>query len=127
MAPRLVWLITGTTSGLGHQLAIEALSRGDHVIATGRSRSLSNLAPLEAQGAHTLELDVTWPLEKLKEAAEKAVAVYGRIDVLVNNAGYILVGSIEENTPEETMDQFKVADDATLVLFKVAAGAAAAA
>ncbi|KAF8644319.1 hypothetical protein AX16_008527 [Volvariella volvacea WC 439] len=103
---QLVWLITGTSTGLGRVLTLAALKRGDKVIATGRGRSLDKLDDLKAQGADVLELDVTSPLETLHETAKKAVAIHGRVDVVVNNAGYILFGSIEENTPEETLDQF---------------------
>ncbi|KAF9461445.1 hypothetical protein BDZ94DRAFT_1167682 [Collybia nuda] len=106
MTSQLVWLITGTSTGLGLSLTLAALKRGDKVIATSRARSLSNFDDLKAQGADTLELDVTAPLSKLQEIAKKAVEIHGRIDVVVNNAGYILVGPIEENTPEETLDQF---------------------
>ncbi|KAF8075755.1 hypothetical protein FPV67DRAFT_1469077 [Lyophyllum atratum] len=106
MASQLVWLITGTSTGLGRDLTLAALKRGDKVIATSRARSLAKLEDLKAQGADILELDVTSPLEDLKSIAEKANAIHGRIDVLVNNAGYILVGAIEENTPEESFDQF---------------------
>lgn len=74
-------------SGLGRDLTLAALQRGDKVIATGRARSLAKLDDLKAQGAATLELDVTSPLDKLKEVAKEAVAIYGHIDVLVNNAG----------------------------------------
>ncbi|KAF8647535.1 hypothetical protein AX16_006642 [Volvariella volvacea WC 439] len=103
---QLVWVITGTSTGLGRELTLAALKRGDKVIATGRARSLDRLDELKAQGADVLELDVTSPLETLQETAKKAVAIHGRVDVVVNNAGYILVGAIEENTPEETLDQF---------------------
>ncbi|CAA7268709.1 unnamed protein product [Cyclocybe aegerita] len=106
MAPQLVWLITGTTSGLGRELALEALKRGDKVIATGRARSMAKLADLQAKGADVVELDVISPLESLQEAAKKAAAIHGRIDVLVNSAGYIMFGAMEENTPQETLDQF---------------------
>ncbi|KAF9482962.1 NAD(P)-binding protein [Pholiota conissans] len=106
MSSQLVWLITGTSSGLGRHLALEALKRGEKVIATGRTRSIHKLDDLKAKGADILELDVTAPLNKLYEIAKKAVAIHGRIDVLVNNAGYILVGAVEESTPEETFDQF---------------------
>lgn len=103
---QLVWLITGTSTGLGRDLAVAALGRGEKVIATARARSLHLLADLKEKGAETLELDVTAPLDDLKKVADKAVAIYGRVDVLVNNAGYLLVGALEESTPEETFDQF---------------------
>jgi len=118
MAKQLVWLITGTSyvflhslvlvhesltplfisSGLGRDLALAALKRGDKVIATGRARSIQKLEDLKREGADTLELDVTSPLETLNDVTKRAVAIHKRIDVLVNNAGYILVGAIEENT-----------------------------
>jgi len=63
------------------------LKRGDKVIATGRARSLGKLEELRAQGADVLELDVTAPLDTLHEIAKKAVAIHGRVDVVVNNAG----------------------------------------
>ncbi|KAJ8085603.1 hypothetical protein PM082_004421 [Marasmius tenuissimus] len=103
---QLVWLITGTSTGLGRNLAIAALNRGDKVIATARARSLAQIDDLKAKGAETLELDVTASLESLQELAKRAISFYGRVDVLVNNAGYVLVGAIEENTPEETYNQF---------------------
>lgn len=102
----LVWLITGTSTGLGRELALAALARGEKVIATARSRSINKLDDLKTQGAQLVELDVTSSLEQLKEIANKAVGIYGHVDVLVNNAGFIEVGALEENTPEETLDQF---------------------
>jgi NAD(P)-dependent dehydrogenase (short-subunit alcohol dehydrogenase family) len=74
-------------TGLGRELALAALKRGDKVIATSRARSISGLGDLQAQGADVLELDVTSPLEELREIAKKAIAFHGRVDVLVNNAG----------------------------------------
>jgi len=106
VASQRVWLITGTSSGIGRELALEALSRGEKVIATGRARSIAKLDELKAKGADIIELDVTDPIDKLHEVAKKAIAIHGRVDVLVNNAGYLLVGAIEESTPEETLDQF---------------------
>ncbi|PPQ74486.1 hypothetical protein CVT24_000119 [Panaeolus cyanescens] len=97
----LVWLITGTSSGFGTQFVYEALARGDKVIATARSKSLHKLDLLKNQGADVLELDLTAPEEVLKEAARMAVGVYGRVDVLVNNAGYVQTGTVEEVTAEE--------------------------
>ncbi|KAI0293638.1 short chain dehydrogenase [Multifurca ochricompacta] len=105
-ATPLVWLIAGTSSGVGRDLTLAALQRGDKVIATARARSIGQLDQLREKGANVLELDVTSPIDKLHEIAKQAVAIHGRVDVLVNNAGYVLVGAIEENTPQETYDQF---------------------
>lgn len=74
------------------------LTRGDKVISTARARSLPRLAELEEKGAATIELDVTAPLSELHAVAAKAVAIYGHIDVVVNNAGYLISGALEENT-----------------------------
>lgn len=75
------------STGIGRELARAALQRGDKVIATGRQRSLGQTFELEAEGAKVLELDVTAPLVALKGTADRAVAIYGRVDVVVNNAG----------------------------------------
>ncbi|KAA1475263.1 NAD(P)-binding protein [Dentipellis sp. KUC8613] len=106
MTGQLVWFITGCSSGLGRLLTLEALARGDKVIATARPRSLAKLDDLAQRGADVLALEVTAPLEELKAVAAKAAAIHGRIDVLVNNAGYFAVGGLEEATPEETYNQF---------------------
>jgi len=106
MSRPLVWLVTGTSSGFGKELSIALLERGDKVIATARSRSLAKLSELKERGASILELDVTAPLDNLHDVAKKAIAIHGRLDVLVNNAGYIAFGALEENTPEETLGQF---------------------
>ncbi|EPQ58827.1 NAD P-binding protein [Gloeophyllum trabeum ATCC 11539] len=123
MPERLVWLITGTSSGIGRELAIAALARGDQVIATARARSMGALTHLKEKGAALLELDVTGPLDLLERIAAAAVKIYGRIDVLVNNAGekfhpppvdtidstagaVTAFGVIEDQTPEDTIGQF---------------------
>ncbi|KAK7030979.1 hypothetical protein VNI00_010205 [Paramarasmius palmivorus] len=104
---QLVWLITGTSVGLGHELTLAALQRGDKVIAITRSTSLEQTTTeLAPKGASVLELDVTSPLETLAEVAKKAISIYGRVDVIVNNAGEMLVGPVEENSPEESFQQF---------------------
>lgn len=79
-------------------MTLAALQRGDKVIATARPRSLAKLADLQAAGADVLELDVTSTLETLHAIAQRAVAIHGRVDVVVNNAGFIGAGSMEENT-----------------------------
>jgi len=104
MSRQLVWFITGTSTGVGRDLALAVLQRGDKVIAT--ARGLSAVEDLKAAGASTLQLDVTSPLDALKGIAKEAHSIYGRIDVVVNNAGYFEAGALEENTPEETLKQF---------------------
>ncbi|KAF9032266.1 NAD-P-binding protein [Hymenopellis radicata] len=108
-ATPLVWLITGTSSGIGRELAFAALRRGDKVIATGRQRSIGQLEDLRAAGADVVELDVIASLQDLAKTAEKAVAIHGRVNVLVNNAGaFLACGATEEISPEATYDQFNV-------------------
>jgi NAD(P)-dependent dehydrogenase (short-subunit alcohol dehydrogenase family) len=88
-----VWLITGCSSGLGKELALAALQRGDKVIAT--ARSAAKLSELVEAGAHALQLDVTSPLAELEALADQAVGVYGRVDLIINNAAYVFQGAIE--------------------------------
>lgn len=105
----LVWVITGTSSGIGRELALAALRRGEKVIATTRARSMPQLDDLKAQGASILELDVTAPLNDLHKVAEKAIAFYGHVDILVNNAGaFLACGATEEISPEDTFSQFNL-------------------
>ncbi|KAJ7103687.1 putative short-chain oxidoreductase [Mycena crocata] len=99
-----VILITGCSTGFGRELSQVALERGFRVIST--ARRVETLADLKDKGAETLTLDVTASVHDLSAFAAKAWAIYGQIDFLVNNAGYILGGAIEEATPEEAMDQF---------------------
>lgn len=99
-----VWFITGCSSGIGRELALAALARGDKVIAT--ARSAAKLEDLKARGALATVLDVTSPDEVVAKIVADAVAVYGRIDILVNNAGYSLVGSSEECSDEEILSVF---------------------
>lgn len=73
----------GASSGLGYWLTLEALSRGDFVIAT--ARSLSRLEDLKKKGACTMELDVTDDFKIIQQKSKEATAIYGRIDVLGKN------------------------------------------
>ncbi|KAJ3032335.1 hypothetical protein HDV00_007607 [Rhizophlyctis rosea] len=100
-----VFLITGTSSGMGHALALTALRRGHKVIAT--ARNASKLSSLVKDGAHALQLDVTWREDRIQQAVDEAVKVYGRIDVLVNNAGMVIEGAIEEMSIAETTQVFQ--------------------
>ena len=104
-APQAV-LITGCSSGIGRATALEAASRGHRVFATARDRAgLEELAGLSGIGA--LPLDVTDP-ESIRRAVEAAAARTGRIDALVNNAGYAQYGAVEDVSPEEWRRQFDV-------------------
>ncbi|KAI9704545.1 MAG: hypothetical protein M1820_005458 [Bogoriella megaspora] len=85
----------------------EVLARGDRVIPTARS-GISRLQHLADQGAHTLDLDVTASQEELNTKVEEAVTKYGRVDVLVNNAGYMSAGTTEESSDEHFKAVFDV-------------------
>lgn len=101
-----VWLITGTSSGFGRALAEAALDRGDRVVATARDPGqLSELASHE--GVHVIALDVTDPEQRVN-AVDQAVRRFGRIDVLVNNAGRTQVGAVEETTDDELRSLFEL-------------------
>jgi NAD(P)-dependent dehydrogenase (short-subunit alcohol dehydrogenase family) len=99
-SPR-VWFITGSSSGFGLLLAKEALRRGDRVIATARDASkLDDLLKQHPDSARTFALDVTNPAE-IDSIAKQAIAAFGHVDVLVNNAGYGVTGAIEEVSDDE--------------------------
>lgn len=77
-------------------MALEALSRGHKVIAS--ARSTARIADLKEAGAETVALDVTSPLPELQKIAKEANDKYGYITHLVNAAGYILIGAVEETS-----------------------------
>jgi NAD(P)-dependent dehydrogenase (short-subunit alcohol dehydrogenase family) len=94
-----VWLITGASSGFGREIVEIALARGDSVVATSRrTESLSDLARNDR--VHVLALDVTDATQRAAAVSE-ALERFGRIDVLVNNAGRTQVGAVEETSDEE--------------------------
>jgi NAD(P)-dependent dehydrogenase (short-subunit alcohol dehydrogenase family) len=91
-----VWLITGCSSGLGRALAEHALDRGDRVAVTARDRkTVTDLADRYGSRALALALDVTDPTS-VAAAVQACEETFGRIDVLVNNAGYGYLAAIEE-------------------------------
>lgn len=91
-----VWFITGASRGFGRVWAEAALARGDKVAATARKvESIAYLNDKYGNQVLTLALDVTQP-DQVQEAVTKAHAHFGRLDIVFNNAGYSLVGTIEE-------------------------------
>jgi NAD(P)-dependent dehydrogenase (short-subunit alcohol dehydrogenase family) len=99
--PSRVWLITGCSSGFGLALASAVLARGQRVIATARQPSaLGDLAARFPETCRALALDVT-NSSQVKSAVAEAADAFGRLDVVVNNAGYGLVGAFEEVSEEQ--------------------------
>lgn len=99
MSNEQVWFITGASRGFGRALVEDLLQRGDKVVAT--MRKTENISfHTSSENLLILPLDVTDEMQS-KEAAKKAVDYFGRIDVLVNNAGFGVMGAIEEITDIE--------------------------
>lgn len=96
-----VWFITGASRGFGRVWTEAALKRGDKVAATARQlASIADLKEKFGENVLTLELDVTNP-DRVKTAVEQAHAYFGRLDIVLNNAGYSLVGTIEEGSADD--------------------------
>lgn len=94
------WFITGASRGFGLLIAKVALARGDNVIATARQPQSIITALDNHPSVLALPLDVTDEAAAFS-AVDQAIARFGRIDVLVNNAGYGLLGAVEEATADE--------------------------
>jgi NAD(P)-dependent dehydrogenase (short-subunit alcohol dehydrogenase family) len=102
-----VWFITGTSRGFGREWAQAALERGDKVAATARdTASLRDLVEKHGDAVLPLALDVTDRAAAFA-AVEQAHAHFGRLDVVVNNAGYGHFGFIEEVTEQEARAQME--------------------
>jgi NAD(P)-dependent dehydrogenase (short-subunit alcohol dehydrogenase family) len=96
-----VWLITGCSAGFGRHLALAALAAGDRVMATARrTDQLADLVTAGGDRVCTATLDVA-DEASIEAAVKAALAAFGRIDVVVNNAGHGSVGAVEELTMEE--------------------------
>ncbi|HWW24602.1 MAG TPA: oxidoreductase [Caulobacter sp.] len=114
------WLITGASRGLGRALAEAVLEAGDRLVATARDPA--NLRPLQQQyGAAVLiaPLDVTDPAGA-QAAIQSAVDHFGGLDVLVNNAGYGDVGSVEDTSLEDFRRQIEANLFGTIIVTKAA-------
>jgi len=101
MSIHKVWLITGASKGMGLEMANAVLKNGDKVVATSRNiGELTKRISLKSESFLPLQVDITNDTE-VKKAIQTAVDTFGKIDVIVNNAGYYLVGSFEEIGDQE--------------------------
>ncbi|EPE25656.1 NAD(P)-binding Rossmann-fold containing protein [Glarea lozoyensis ATCC 20868] len=108
MSPK-TWLITGSSSGLGLSLTLLLLRNGQQVIATSRdpSKTPSLVAQVTSLGGQWLSLDVTLPAPEIASVIDKAIGIYGEIDVLVNCAGYAQLGAFEAISEAEVRAQME--------------------
>jgi NAD(P)-dependent dehydrogenase (short-subunit alcohol dehydrogenase family) len=105
--PQKVWFLTGASTGFGRQLTEQLLADGAHVVATARHPDkLRDLTPRYPATLQVLTLDVTRQ-KTVDGAIADVLAHFGRIDVLVNNAGYGMAGAIEETREEEFLPMFE--------------------
>ncbi|MEU7916448.1 SDR family NAD(P)-dependent oxidoreductase [Microbispora bryophytorum] len=103
-----VWLITGCSSGFGRELALAAVAAGDRVMATARRpETLTELADQGEGQISTVALDVTEPAS-IDAAVRATLALCGRIDVVVNNAGFTMIGAVEETSMEQLRSLMEV-------------------
>ncbi|MFI5735611.1 SDR family NAD(P)-dependent oxidoreductase [Kribbella sp. NPDC051587] len=102
-----VWFVTGSSRGLGRTFVEAALSRGDRVAATARStESFDDLIAVYGDAVLPLAMDVT-DKEAVFASVQQAHAHFGRLDVIVNNAGYAQIGAIEELSEQDLRDQLE--------------------
>jgi len=106
MTEKKVWMITGAGRGMGVDIAKAALAAGNAVVATGRNPDAVAEAVGEANDLLVVKLDVTSRADA-QAAVEAAVECFGRIDVLVNNAGNFYAGFFEEISPEDFRAQIE--------------------
>src|SRR5262245_7712042 len=101
-----VWFITGASRGIGALITEEALKAGDAVIATARDSSEIAVRYAGNDRVLPLPFDVTHE-DEARHAVTRAIERFGRIDVLVNNAGYGLLGAVEEASAAEVEQVFR--------------------
>lgn len=101
------WLITGIGSGFGREIAKAALDRGDIVVGTTRKAADAGFEAMAPGRAHVLTVDLTDD-GSVQQAVAQAEEITGGIDRLVNNAGYCLVGTVEEVSMEEAKALFEI-------------------
>ncbi|MET0887502.1 MAG: SDR family oxidoreductase [Mycetocola sp.] len=102
-----VWFVTGSSKGFGREFVLAALERGDKVAATARNTdTLSDLIDEYGDAVLPLQLDVT-DRDQVYAAVKAAHDTFGRLDVVINNAGYGLFGTVEEITEQQLRDQLE--------------------
>jgi NAD(P)-dependent dehydrogenase (short-subunit alcohol dehydrogenase family) len=106
MNTKKVWLITGAGRGMGVDIAKAALTAGNAVVATGRNADTVSKAIGQADDLLVVKLDITDPAS-VQAAVDAAVERFGRIDVLVNNAGNFYAGFFEEISPDDFRAQLE--------------------
>ena len=103
-----VWFITGCSTGFGREIAKKAIAAGYKVVATARNPvQIEDLLSDHQENVLILRLDVT-DKAQVSEAVNRAMEKFGRIDVLVNNAGIGYFSSVEESIEEETRKMFEI-------------------
>ncbi len=102
-----IWFITGCSTGLGRALAERVLQHGHRAVVTARKvDQISDITATHAERALTVELDVNSP-KQVDYVIARAEKVFGRIDVLVNNAGYGYLAAVEEGDDQDVRDMFE--------------------
>jgi NAD(P)-dependent dehydrogenase (short-subunit alcohol dehydrogenase family) len=115
-----VWLVTGSSRGLGRALAEAVLARGDRLVATARNPAqFADLAESDRERVRTVALDVT-DEAAAGRAIRTAMEAFGRLDVLVNNAGYGNVNAIEDTSLAEFREQIETNLFGTIIMTKAA-------
>ena len=103
-----VWLITGCSTGFGRELATNALEAGHKVVVTARNtEDIHDIVSRFSDTSIAVKLDVTKP-DDIKSSVQRSMEKFGRIDVLVNNAGIGYFGAIEESEDDEVRRMFEI-------------------
>ena len=102
-----VWFITGASKGFGLEFVKQLLAKGNFVAATSRSKAQLSAAAGEHENLLPLEVDLTSE-NSVEQALKATVTKFGQLDNVVNNAGYGLVGAVEELTDKEARQNFEV-------------------